>query len=155
MKKIGILFVLLVILISPAAAADGDISVGLGLGQPSGLTGKYVIDDQLSANMLLAFRFGSATTGGAMSIRTAVSYNVTEVAIENAYFYPYVGGGVDVMIGNDAFGLGAVAPVGFSYYFDDPPIELYAEVVPGVSFTQGTDPFYVGGGIGGRYRLGR
>ncbi|MGM0432079.1 MAG: hypothetical protein ACQEQU_05140 [Spirochaetota bacterium] len=156
MKKLGIIFLLVVILISPVAASGeaGDISVGLALGQPSGLTGKFMMDDKLSTNVLTAFRFGSSTTSGAMLVRAAVSFDVADVAIENADFYPYVGGGIDVMMG-DTFGLGVVAPLGISYYFDDPPIEVYAEVVPGLSFTSGTDPFYVGGGIGGRYSLNR
>jgi hypothetical protein len=149
MKKLVLLLILLVAVLSPAAAAKGDISAGLALGQPSGITGTYELEDQLSVDGLVAFRFGS----NSVYLRAVASYEITEFAIEDLKFYPYAGAGVGFNIGN-SFGLDVVAPVGVSYYFDDPPIELFLEVTPGLDLMDlGGTPFSIGGSLGARYRL--
>jgi hypothetical protein len=149
MKKLVLLLILLIAVLSPAAAAKGDISAGLSLGQPSGITGTYLLDDQLSVDGLVAFRFGS----NSVYLRAVASYEITEFAIENAKFYPYAGAGAGLDIGN-TIGLDVVVPVGVSYYFDDPPIEVFLEVTPSLDLMDlGGAPFYLGGSIGARYKL--
>jgi hypothetical protein len=147
MKKFVLLLVLLIAVLSPAAAAKGDISAGIALGEPSGITGNYDLEDQLSVDALVAFRFAS----NSMYLRGVASYEVTEFAIEDLKFYPYVGVGLGASIGSP-FGLEIVAPVGVSYYFDDPPIEVYLEAAPSVDIMDGFS-FHMGGALGARYKL--
>lgn len=147
MKKLVLLLILLVAVLSPAAAAKGDISAGLALGEPSGITGRYVLEDKLSIDGLAAFSF----VGNSLYLRATAAYEIAEFAIEDLKFYPYAGGGVGMSIGG-GFGLDIVAPVGVSYYFDDPAIEVYLEVAPRVDLVN-SFKFNIGGALGGRYKL--
>ena len=156
MKKIVLVLFLILAVIMPAVAADsivgkGDFSVGLALGEPFGVTGKYGLGDDLIKDFDLTAEgvIGFGIANG-LSIRGDLLWNYTELAIEKVELYPYVGGGLGLNFGS-GFGIGLVFPIGISYYFEEYPIEVYAEIVPSFDIV----PFgaSVAGGIGGRYKL--
>lgn len=149
MKKLVLIVLLVLTVFVPLTAAgapvqEGDISAGVLLGQPFALTGKYVIDKELSAEAVIGVGVGSG-----LSIRADVMYNFLEFAIEDIDLYPYAGGGLNINLGS-GFGLGLAFPVGVAYYFDDYPIEVYLELTPGLNIIGGFNATF-GGGIGGRY----
>lgn len=61
MKKCMLILLVCLAVVAPLAAAgnEGDISVGVLLGQPLGLTGKYVINDDLSVAALVGVAGGA------------------------------------------------------------------------------------------------
>lgn len=146
MKKIVVLLVLLIAVLSPVLAKEGDISAGAVLGEPFGVTGRYDLGNQLSVDALV----GYGVAGKNLDIRADVLYNYLEFAIEDVDLYPYAGGGIGLGFGS-AFELGLKFPVGISYFITDPAIEVYAEVVPGLNFYPFGATFT--GGVGGRYAL--
>ena len=61
----------------------------------------------------------------------------------------YLGLGAKVVFANDPV-FGARIPLGMNYIFGDVPLDLFAEIVPGLNFIPSTD-FSLEGGIGIRY----
>ncbi|NQU87506.1 MAG: hypothetical protein HQ541_17270 [Mariniphaga sp.] len=146
MKKLLILAVLLLAIIIPVTAADTngkDFGVGLYLGSPLGITAKYDLDDELSIVGGLGF-------GGGLIISGGVQYNFVDFSIEDLDFNAYFGGNLGITFGTQ-FNISFEVPVGISYYFKDPAIEVFLEVGPAFNFVT-LDAGAVGG-IGARYEL--
>jgi len=152
MKKTLLVLVLLAAFVFPAAAESftDDLSVGAAVGEVLAATGKYQIDDSLSAAVFTGFAVGR----NQLYLKGEANYAMAdwEFAIENANFYPYVGGGATAfLLGN--FNIGVNGIVGVSYYFDDMPLEVFLELGPGVTFLDGIGLDY-SGHLGARYALG-
>ncbi|NQT59508.1 MAG: hypothetical protein HQ557_11060, partial [Bacteroidetes bacterium] len=129
----------------PVTAADTngkDFGVGLYLGSPLGVTAKYDLDSELSVVGGLGFGGGIIVSGG-------VQYKFIDFSIEDLDFNVYFGGNLSVTFGT--FNIGLEVPVGISYYFKDPSIEVFLEVGPKFNFV--TMNAGAVGGIGARYEL--
>jgi len=148
-KKLLILAVLLLAIMIPVTAADTngkDFGVGLYLGSPLGITAKYDLDQEMSV-------VGSLRFGGGLIVSGGVQYNFVDFSIENADFNVYFGGNVSLEFGvTPSFGLGIEIPIGISYYFKDPAIEIFLEVGPVFKFIPFGEADAVGG-IGVRYEF--
>jgi len=148
-KKLLILAVLLLAIMIPVTAADTngkDFGVGLYLGSPLGITAKYDLDEELSVVGGLGFG------GSALIINGGVQYNFIDFSIEDLDFNVYFGGNVNIKFGGTpSFNLGIEVPVGISYYFKDPAIEVFLEVGPTFNFISLTADAV--GGIGARYEF--
>ncbi len=146
MKKLLILAILLLTIIIPLTAADTngkDLGVGLYLGSPLGITAKYDLDEELSVVGGLGFGGGLIVSGG-------VQYNFVDFSIEDLVFNVYFGGNLGITFGT-TFNIGLQVPVGISYYFKDPAIEIFLEVGPAFNFVSMNAGAV--GGIGARYEL--
>ncbi len=145
MKKLVILALLLLTIIIPLTAADTngkDFGVGLYLGSPLGITAKYDLDEELSVVGGLGF-------GGGLKLSGGVQYNFIDFSIEDLDFNVYFGGSLGITFGT--FNISLEVPVGISYYFKDPAIEVFLEVGPVFNFV--TMNAGAVGGIGARYEL--
>ncbi len=156
MKKIVLVLLLTLAILMPAVAGNsmvekGDISVGVSLGEPFGVTAKYGLGEDLIDGFDLTAEgvLGFGISNG-LSVRGNLLWNYTEIAIDTVDLYPYVGAGLGLNFGS-GFGMGLAFPIGISYYFEEYPIEVYAEIVPSFDIV----PFgaSIAGGIGGRYKL--
>jgi len=146
MKKLLILAILLLAILLPVIAADTngkDLGIGLYLGSPLGITAKYDLDDELSVVGGLGFGDGLIVSGG-------VQYNFVDFSIEDLDFNVYFGGNLGITFGTQ-FNISLEVPIGISYYFKDPAIELFLEVGPTFKFV--TLKTGAVGGIGARYEL--
>jgi len=144
-KKLLILAVLLLAIMIPVTAADTngkDFGVGLYLGSPLGMTAKYDLDEELSVVGGLGF-------GGGLKISGGVQYNFIDFSIEDLDFNVYFGGNLGITLGT--FNISLEVPVGISYYFKDPAIEVFLEVGPVFNFVSMNAGAI--GGIGARYEL--
>jgi len=159
MKKTLLVLVLLAAFVFPAAAESftNDLSVGAAVGSSFTATAKYEFDDALSAAAFVGTPLGD----NFLYFRGEANYDMAdwEFAIENAKFYPYVGGGATVLaFGDGGFKLAADGLLGVSYYFDDMPLEVFLELGPGLILLQGSefalDFDYNGFFLGARYALG-
>jgi opacity protein-like surface antigen len=147
MKKVLIALILTAAFLVPAAAADTngkDFGVGLYLGSTVSASGKYDLSDELSVVG------GLGVAQSALRISGGVQYNFVDFSIERQNFNVYAGGTVYIGIGSP-FQSGMSVLAGVAYYFKDPPIEVFFELGPGLSFN--TMKAELVGGIGARWEF--
>ena len=140
-------------------------AAGFVLGEPSGLTGKYMIESNQAIDGGLAFSFQSFFLFWADYI-----YEFSGLFGSSNEFVkrltPYVGVGGIMLIstrvgsaplfgsggGASSVGLGFRVPFGVEYLVNNPkvPIGIYIELAPGIGIIPSTYGFFFGG-IGARY----
>lgn len=144
MKKMLIVMALILIIALPLSAANyakpNGAGAGITLGYPTGLTGRYGMDD---------FRFlGNFTWnyGLGFYLDVGVLYDIAEVDMGGIPIY--INAGVQAGIGvDDGFQLSVNGIVGASYYFEEVPIELFLNLAPGWNILT-TSGFSFKGGLG-------
>ncbi len=123
--------------------------VGIIAGEPTGITGKYIIDD----NSALDVGVGWETSGDdEFHIYGDFLYHWWDlIAVKKGKLPLYFGGGlrfIDREKRDDKFGIRI--PVGLEYIFDNMPLRAFLELVPVLNLTPDTD-FDLEGGIGIRF----
>ncbi len=152
--KIGFLALFLVgfVLLSPLAKAYGPeekrFGLGLYLGEPTGITGKYYFTEQVSFQGVGSWSFFDE----AATIIGDVLYDVHDLSGNSSDFsLPfYVGFGGKFTIhdnsGDDDSTFGVHVPVGIAWQAGDFPLEIAFEIAPGIDLAPETE-FDVNGGI--------
>ncbi len=147
---------------TPAQAQDvgngKNFGIGLELGSPSGLTGKYYLNPKNAIQATLGLGF---TDGNFMNI--AVDYlfhfNLLQKSDFRLDFYVGLGAYLWYWFDNnegsgnddkDAWGLGLRIPIGLSLPFKKLPLEVFLEVAPGFSLL-GRTGFGIAGALGLRW----
>jgi len=142
-------FVMLVVFVVLAAAVGfAQTSVGIILGEPTGLSGKQWIGEGASLDLAVAWSF---VPEGAFYLHVDYQQHFDDLDIDVGTLLWFAGIGPRIYIGNDV-GLGLRIPVGLVYDIDDVPLEVFLELAPGLNLFPGT-VFNFGGGIGVRYQL--
>ena len=131
-----------------ALGQQGDVGLGVILGEPTGVSAKLWTSSRTALSGAGAWSF--ARHGGVHMHLDWVRHNFTMIKVEKGRlpFYYGVGGRVKLTDGDDA--LGARVPVGIDYLFGNAPLSFFVEVVPILDFAPSTQ-FNVNGGIGLRY----
>lgn len=145
------------------SASSGDLGLGIILGAPTALTGKYLAGNNLAYDFGLAFSFDDyvliygdrlVPVPGGFGRKTKFASQIT----------PYYGiGGVIVVTNKDrssndrilgkksgSFGLGLRIPLGIEWRPSQPDFAFFLEIVPGISVIPETSAMFQGG-IGLRY----
>jgi hypothetical protein len=138
MNKKFLSFVLLLAWAAPAMATTSrvgsaqDLGLGVQLGQPMGVTGKYWLSSTLAVDGFMGYHFNNNfDTHADLLWHSFSSFNVSSGRLP---FYSGLGG--RVFGGNDSqFGLRI--PIGVSYLFPSQPLEAYAEIAPVVKIAPG------------------
>ncbi|MEA3462855.1 MAG: DUF3996 domain-containing protein [Bacteroidota bacterium] len=146
MKKL--LLVLIVSTFSLGLFAQND-GFGLGaiFGEPTGLSAKVWTSQKTAIDGALAWSFAGS---GFFHIHTDfLVHNFDLIDVSEGALPVYFGLGAYMDFASD-MGLGIRVPLGMAYHFESAPLEIFAEIVPGLALLPGTD-FYFGGGIGIRY----
>lgn len=152
-------FLSLALLLPGAAEAKpgGGFGLGIVLGEPTGITAKGFFAREHALQGHVGFAFGKNSR-----IHLVVDYlyhfhNVIPPLGEAGYLAPYLGvGGLLSLRTGDKKGderdvsLGVRIPLGLSFSFRTVPIEIFAEVAPGIGILPGTFAI-VDGGLGGRF----
>jgi hypothetical protein len=156
--KIKYLLILLIVFVASSALAFEGKTVGIGViaGQPTGITGKYMINN-ISAIDVGA---GWETSGdneyliygdylyhvyGLFGL-----YGLFNIQKENLPFY--FGGGVRYeRLEHEKDKFGIRIPVGFEYLFSSVPLGVFIEVVPVLDLRPDTEFDNLEGGIGIRF----
>lgn len=115
-----------------AAAAPGEVGVGVALGEPIGVTAKVPLNGPWAADAGLGLSDGNFGAWG------DALWNAPHLLPQpsKGKLVGYAGAGPQLRTGSDMrFGLRTI--IGASYRFAGDPIELYAEVGPMFRFTQG------------------
>lgn len=126
----------------------GDLGLGLIIGEPTGVTGKYWLSTKTAIDGAMAWNFGDDDR---FQIHADHLWHidVPSMHVPSGRVPFYVGGGVGVIAGKHSEGVFRI-PLGLTWLSSDAPIEVFAEIVPVVEFAPDTDAD-LNGGIGIRY----
>jgi hypothetical protein len=146
MKKL-ILVSIVAMFTASLFAQDSGFGLGAVFGEPTGLSAKVWTGDKTAIDGALAWSFAGP---GYLHLHTDFlvhNFDLIDVSEGQLPFYFGIGAYLDFA---SNLGLGIRIPIGLAYHFDSAPLEIFAEIAPGLSLLPGTD-FYLGGGIGIRY----
>jgi hypothetical protein len=148
MKKM-ILFLLLFVSITAISGYSQSEGFGIGviLGEPTGLSGKYWLDGSRAIDGGAAWSFGN---NGALHLHGDLlfhKYDLFKVSSGKLPLYYGIGGRVHF---GDKTRLGVRVPVGVSYIFPQTPLDIFFELVPILDLAPSTS-FNFNGALGLRY----
>jgi hypothetical protein len=117
---------------SSRVGAAEDLGIGIQLGQPMGVTGKYWLSSTTAVDAAAGYHFNSNFDIHADFLwHSFSSFNVSDGRMP---FYLGLGG--RVFGGNDSQ-FGIRLPLGVSYLFPSQPLEAFAEIAPVVKIAPG------------------
>lgn len=128
-------------------AQDSGFGLGVIFGEPAGLSAKMWTSKTTALDGAVAWSFAGA--GWLHLHGDFLIHNYDLISVSKGQLPLYFGLGAFVSFATD-LGLGARVPFGLAYQFEGAPVDIFAEIVPGLRLLPGTD-FYLGGGIGVRY----
>ncbi|MBN21722.1 MAG: hypothetical protein CL678_10590 [Bdellovibrionaceae bacterium] len=147
MKKI-VLLIACLSLTSSAFAKKRSFGLGIIVGEPTGITGKYFFDQTQAVDFGISYSFDKFVYAYADYLKHfphafgKSSKFVYELA-------PYVGVGLGVGLDHDVL-VAARIPLGIEWMIPRSQIGLFLELVPGLAVIPSTT-FRFGGGIGVRF----
>jgi hypothetical protein len=142
---ITILFSL--IIISNINAQSNGVGVGLIVGEPTGISGKYWTGSTTAFDAALAWSF---VDENAFQIHADyLFHNIRLITVSEGKLPFYYGIGARLKTAND-IKLGVRVPLGFAYLFQNVPIDIFVEVVPILDVIPKTD-FQINAALGARY----
>lgn len=146
MKKL--FFVSIVSLFSLGVfAQDSGLGLGLIFGEPTGLSAKMWTSERTAIDAAVAWSFSDP--GWFHVHANFLIHNYDIITVSTGKLPLYYGVGAYTAFSSE-FGLGARVPLGLAYQFEGAPVEVFAEVAPGLALLPALS-FYIGGGIGARY----
>ena len=146
MKKI-ILFAFVTLFSVGICAQDNGLGLGVIFGEPTGLSGKMWTSERTAIDAAVAWSFVGS---GWLHIHTDfLIHNFDLFDVSEGSLPVYFGVGAYLGLSSD-LAFGARIPVGIAYHFEGGPVEIFAELVPGLSLLPEIR-FYMGGGFGVRY----
>ncbi len=126
---------------------DGRLGLGVVIGEPSGITGKYWLNQRAAFAGATAWSFRGNTT-----IHMHLDYarhNFEAITVNKGSLAFFYGLGGRILIG-DTDRIGVRIPFGLSYNFENDPLEIFLELAPILDLTPGTE-FTGNSGLGLRY----
>jgi hypothetical protein len=146
MKKV--IFVSLITLFSVSISAqDKGLGLGLIFGEPTGLSAKLWTSERTAIDAAVAWSF--VGSGWLHLQADFLMHNYDIIDVSQGALPLYYGAGAFLGFSTD-LGLGARIPLGMAYQFEGAPVDIFAEIAPGISLLPEIK-FYIGGGIGVRY----
>ena len=128
-------------------AQDSGLGLGVVFGEPTGLSAKMWTSERTALDAAVAWSF--AGDGWLHVHADFLIHNYNLIDVSQGALPVYFGLGAFITFASN-LGLGARVPLGLAYQFEDAPVDIFAELVPGLSLLPGMG-FYMGGGIGVRY----
>lgn len=143
-------FLAFFVLLFSSAESQASKKYGLGViaGQPSGLSGRYVLNNSNSIDAALSWRLGDAGYFGAFA--DYLFDNAHTLKLDNLSFPVHYGAGVGLGVGDSFTAVGVRVPAGLSYYFQEQPIQAFFELAASLLLVPETN-FDVEAFIGARY----
>jgi|ERR1017187_2750820 hypothetical protein len=142
--------IILLLLCTISQAQDKGYGIGIILGEPSGLSGKYWLNSTNALDFGLGFSFTNFNNSR-IQLNCDYLWNNYNLLKTSEKFVIYYGPGIKILTGgsNDAkLGVRGVAGVG--WFIKDAPLDVYFEIAPVVYLIPGTI-LKIDGGIGARY----
>jgi hypothetical protein len=146
MKRLILVAIVALFSVGVFAQNDG-FGLGVIFGEPTGLSAKLWTSEKTALDAAVAWSF--VGTGWLHMHADFLIHNFELIDVSQGSLPVYFGVGAYVGLSSDLW-LGARVPFGIAYHFDGAPVEVFAEVVPGLKLLPEIN-FYIGGGIGVRY----
>ena len=128
------------------SAQDSGIGAGVILGEPTGLSLKFWVSSKNAFDAAVAW---SAIDDFLYVHADFLIHNFDIIDVSDGQLPLYFGIGGKVGFGND-LRVGARVPIGLDYLFSGAPVDIFVEIVPGLTLIPDID-FDIDGGIGIRY----
>ncbi len=147
-RLLALVFVVMTWLSVQSHAQDRGFGLGIVLGEPTGLSGKYWLNDRTAIDGALAWSFYHGSSFHLHADYLIHSRNVFETQEPLLLYY---GVGARLKSGdiiNTQFGIRGV--IGVEYLLRSAPIDLFLEVAPILDLTPATDLLF-NAGIGARF----
>lgn len=123
--------------------ANKTFGLGLELGAPSGLNGKYFLSSDRALDFGLGSIYGYRSRYGFHIYGDYLFHPVSLASAEPFELPLYIGLGVrlwefeDRDIDDDAFAIGFRVPVGIAFDFNNAPLDIFIQIVPVLDFFSG------------------
>jgi hypothetical protein len=150
MKKPVLYLIISLSLGTISPAQDKGYGIGIILGEPSGLSGKYWLNNTNALDFELGFSFTNFNNSR-IQLNCDYLWNNYDLFKTSEKLIIYYGPGIKILTGgsNDAkLGVRGVAGVG--WFIKDAPLDVFFEAAPVVYMIPGTI-LKIDGGIGARY----
>jgi hypothetical protein len=136
---------------SVVQAQETGFGMGLYLGEPTGIGMKGWVSPNGAIAGAMAWSFAG---NGHLHIHADYHrHSFKLIDVEKGKLPVYYGIGAKIVFQDDPI-LGARIPLGINYIFDDAPLDIFAEIVPGLELIPETE-FDLAGGVGVRYFFGK
>jgi hypothetical protein len=138
---------------SPGNLTDsyvGKLGAGVMVGEPTGMSLKYWLNDTLALDGAIGWSFHDNTDLYMQSDVLWHNFDLIPVPQGRLPLYFGVGGLVRVRDNNNDNQVGVRAPVGLSYMFDNVPVDIFVEIAPAIDFAPDVRG-EITGGVGIRY----
>ena len=148
MKKTVIAVLLALVLLSPAAFADGGpLGLGIILGEPTGISAKLWLGDTHALDAAVAWSFQDE---GSFYFHGSYLFHMMDlISVEQGSLPLYIGIGGKISLRDEPH-VGIRVPVGLAYIFPTAPVDVFLEIAPGIGLIPSTSPDW-GAGLGVRY----
>ncbi len=125
--------------------------LGLILGEPTGISLKTWTSSRGAIDGAVAwgYQYYNSNSGYLRIHADYLVHSFKLIDINQGQLPVYFGIGAKVVFANNPV-FGARIPLGINYIFGDVPLDLFAEIVPGLDLVPSTD-FALDGGVGIRY----
>lgn len=131
MKRFIVLIIIFISLLvfKNSVAQDKGFGAGIILGEPTGISAKYWLNEQNALDFGLAYSLVRKNT--AISLHADYLYHAFDLIKSNYRFPVYYGFGARIrLIDGENNSLGARGVIGIVWLSDDLPIDAFIEVVP-------------------------
>jgi len=147
--KLALILLVLSLAMNASAMERNRFGIGVILGEPTGITGKYMINDKNAIDVGVGWETSGDNELHIYGDYLFHLYDVIEVP--KGKLPIYFGGGARWIYREDNDNrLGVRIPVGLEYLFEDISLGAFVEIVPIVNLTPDTEGD-LEGGIGIRY----
>ena len=127
-------------------AQDSGLGLGMIIGEPTGLSAKMWTTETIALDAGVAWSFVGA---GYLRVHSDILWHNYTLDVDKGRLPIYYGIGAKLLLASE-LGLGIRVPVGLAYLFESAPVDLFAELVPGLDLLPGTG-FGIDAAIGVRY----
>ena len=127
-------------------AQDSGIGIGMIIGEPTGLSAKLWTTERTAIDAGVAWSF---TGSGYLRVHSDLLWHNHAIDVDTGILPIYYGVGAKLLLASE-LGLSIRVPVGLAYLFESAPIDLFAELVPGLNLLPRAG-FGIDAAIGVRY----
>lgn len=132
-----------------ALAEGGPFGLGITIGEPTGISGKYVLSTRNAIAGAIAWSLDDDNDVHLQADYLFHWYDEISIAKGRLPIFAGVGGRIRFRENRDD-DVGVRIPVGLAYLFEEAPFDAFVEIVPTLNLTPETD-FELEAAIGGRY----
>jgi len=152
LRSIMPVMLIVALLTGTVFAQERGISLGIILGEPTGLSGKWMMSSRTAVNGAAAWSLGQKDALHLHADYVFHNFAVFRDDVDNLSLYYGIGGRL-LLADKDNF-FGARFPVGVEYTFSEIPLNAFFEFAPLLDLLPKTD-FDLNAAVGVRYFLGQ